>query len=86
MPSACMTWTMQRLTSASPSVGAYWRAAAHDRAATELINDAYESAGNVEVSGNPPASEITSSRSVSAIRSRIADDFMTFVRSANSAA
>ena len=34
----------------------------------------------------PDASEITSSRSVSAIRSRIADDFMTLVRSANSAA
>jgi hypothetical protein len=35
------------------------------------------------VSGSPPASEITSSRSVSAIRSRIAEDFITFVRSAN---
>ena len=32
----------------------------------------------------PPASEITSSRSVSAIRSRIADERMTFVRCANS--
>ena len=50
-----------------------------------LISEAYESAGNVDVSGRPPASEITSSRSVSAIRSRIAEDFITFVRSANSA-
>jgi hypothetical protein len=38
------------------------------------------------VSGIPPASEITSSRSVKAIRSRIAEERMTFVRSANSAA
>jgi hypothetical protein len=44
------------------------------------------SAGKVEVSGNPPASEITSGRSVMAMRSRMAEDFMTFVRAANSPA
>ena len=34
------------------------------------------------VSGSPPASEITSGRAVTAIRSRMAEDFMTFVREA----
>ena len=42
--------------------------------------------GKVEVSGRPPASEITSGRAVIAIRSRIADDRMTLVRCANSPA
>ncbi len=40
----------------------------------------------MEVSGSPPASEITSGRSVSAIKSRIAEDCITFVRCANKAA
>ena len=83
--SARITSAMQCLTTESPSVGPYCSARAQELAATALISDAYESAGNVEVSGNPPASEITSSRSVSAIRSRIADDFITLVRSANRA-
>jgi hypothetical protein len=47
------------------------------------VTDANVSGGNVLVSGSPPASEITSGRAVTAIRSRIADDFMTFVRDAN---
>ena len=85
MLSAAITSAMQRLTSVRPSVGPYWSARAHELAATVLISDAYESAGKVDVSGRPPASEITSSRSVSAIRSRIAEDFMTLVRSANNA-
>ncbi len=38
------------------------------------------------MSGSPPASEMTSGRSVMAIRSRIAEDLMTDVREANSAA
>jgi hypothetical protein len=38
------------------------------------------------VSGSPPASEMISGRSVIAMRSRIAEDFMTFVREAKSAA
>ena len=44
------------------------------------------SGGNVLVSGSPPASEMTSGRAVTAIMSRIADDFMTRVRAANSPA
>ena len=40
-------------------------------------------APNVEVSGRPPASEMTSGRSVIAIRSRIADERITVVRAAN---
>ena len=42
--------------------------------------------GKVDVSGRPPASEITSGRAVTAIRSRIAEDVMTRVRDANSPA
>jgi hypothetical protein len=41
------------------------------------------SGGKLLVSGRPPASEITSGRAVTAMRSRIAEDFMTFVRDAN---
>ncbi len=44
---------------------------------------AKEPGGNVLVSGSPTASEITSGRSVTAMRSRIAEDFMTWVREAN---
>jgi hypothetical protein len=44
------------------------------------------SAGKVEVSGRPPASEMTSGRAVIAIRSRIAEDRITWVRLANSPA
>ena len=86
IPSAAITSAMHSLTRAKPSVGPYWSARAHDSPATVLISAAYESGGKVEVSGSPPASEITSSRSVSAIRSRIAEERITFVRCANSAA
>ena len=54
--------------------------------ATCAISAAKSSAGNVLVSGSPPASEITSGRAVTAIRSRIAEDFMPWVRRANSPA
>ena len=84
--SAAITLAMHSLISDSPSVGPYWSAREHDSAATVPISAAYESGGKVVVSGSPPASEITSSRSVSAIRSRIADERITFVRSANRAA
>jgi len=40
-------------------------------------------AGKVDVSGRPPASEITSGRAVTAIRSRIAEERITPVRAAN---
>ena len=40
MPSARITSTMQRLTSASPSVGLYCNARAQDSAATVLISEA----------------------------------------------
>ena len=54
-----------------------------DSAATEAISFAYSFGGNVVVSGRPPASEITSGRSVSAIISRMAELFMPRVRAAN---
>ena len=86
MPSACITSAMQSLVSASPSVGPYWSALAQDSAAIRWATAANVSGGNVLVSGRPPASEITSGRAVTAIRSRMAEDFMTLVREANSPA
>ena len=74
---------MQSFVSSRPSVGPYWSALAHDSAAMRCATAAKVSGGNVLVSGRPPASEITSGRAVTAIRSRIAEDFMTFVREAN---
>ena len=86
MPSAAITSTMHCLTSSRPSVGPYCSARAAESTATRLISAAKSSAGKVDVSGSPPASEITSGRAVIDIRSRIAEDFMTCVRRANSAA
>jgi hypothetical protein len=86
MSSPAITWAMQSLVSSRPSVGPYWRALAHDSAAIRCVTAAKVSGGKLLVSGSPPASEITSGRAVTAIRSRIADDFMTFVRVANSPA
>ena len=77
---------MQRLTSSRPSVGPYWRAFADASTATRAISAAKSSAGNVEVSGSPPASEMMSGRAVTAMRSRMADDFIACVRRANSPA
>ncbi len=83
MPSAPITSTMQSTVSAKPSVGPYWSASAVDSWAIRVIWAAKVPAGKVEVSGSPPASEITSGRAVIAIRSRIAEERMTPVRSAN---
>ena len=65
---------MQSLVSSKPSVGPYWRASAEDSCAIFVICAANVSGGKVEVSGRPPASEITSGRAVIAIRSRIAEE------------
>ena len=73
---------MQSTVSAKPSVGPYWSASAADSCAIRVICAAKVAGGKVEVSGRPPASEITSGRAVIAIRSRIAEDRMTPVRSA----
>ena len=62
------------------------RRARRRRRPTRAISAAKSSAGNVLVSGRPPASEMTSGRAVTAIRSRIAEDFMPWVRRANSPA
>jgi hypothetical protein len=56
---------------------------AQDSVAMRWVIAAKVPGGNVLVSGNPPASEITSGRAVMAIRSLIAEDFMTLVREAN---
>ena len=86
VPSAAMTSTMQSLSAASPSVGPYCRARAAPSAAILAAKAATSSAGKVDVSGRPPASEMTSGRSVMAIRSRMAEEVMTWVRAAKSAA
>jgi hypothetical protein len=86
IPSAAITSAMQSFVSSRPSVGPYWSASAHDSAAMREATAAKVSGGNVLVSGSPPASEITSGRAVTAIRSRMADDFMTLVREAKSPA
>ena len=83
VPSARITSAMHSLVSTSPSVGPYWSALAHDSAAIRAATAANVSGGKVLVSGSPPANEITSGRAVIAIRSRMADDFITLVRVAN---
>ena len=77
---------MHSFSASRPSVGPYCSAAALESTATRAISAAKSSAGNVLVSGSPPASEITSGCAVTAIRSRIADDFIDCVRRANSPA
>jgi len=84
VPSHAITSTMQSTVAAIPSVGPYCSARAVDSAATFAISFAYSSGANVLVSGRPPASEITSGRSVRAIISRIAELFIPRVRAANS--
>ena len=86
IPSAPMTWRMHALVSSKPSVGPYCSASAEDSCAIRVIWAAKLSEGKVEVSGSPPASEITSGRAVIAIRSRIAEERMTWVRRAKSPA
>ena len=86
IPSASITETMQALVSSKPSVGPYWRASAEDSWAIRVIWAAKLSGGKEEVSGSPPASEITSGRAVIAIRSRIAEERITWVRRANRSA
>ena len=86
VPSSAITWAMHSLIAAMPSVGPYCSARGAASTATRAMIAAKLSAGNVDVSGSPPASEMTSGRSVIAMRSRIAEDFMTCVRWENSPA
>ena len=83
MPSAAMTWAMHSLVSRRPSVGPYCSARAADSWAIRAVTAASVSGGKVDVSGRPPASEITSGRAVTAMMSRMAEDVMTRVRAAN---
>ena len=83
MPSAAMTSAMHSLVSRRPSVGPYCSALAHDSRAMAAVMAAKVAGGNEDVSGRPPAREITSGRAVTAIRSRIAEEVITRVRAAN---
>ena len=80
MPSASMTSAIASRTSLRPSVGPYCSALATESVATRLISSVKKPGAKVEVSGRPPENEMMSSRAVRAIRSRIAEDFMTRVR------
>ncbi len=86
MPSAAITSTIASRTLQSPSVGEYCSALADASAATPLMSWASSSAGKLVVSGCPPASEMTSGRSVIAMRSRMAEDVIPRVRWENSPA
>ena len=86
VPSSSMTSAMQDFSTVRPSVGPYCSERAHESTATRLMIAANDSAGNDAVSGSPPASEMMSLRSVSAMRSRIAEERMTCVRAAKSPA
>ena len=77
---------MQCFVCSNPSVGPYCSALAHESRAIVAVRAANVSGGKVEVSGSPPASEITSGRAVIAIRSRIADERIWRVRFAKSPA
>jgi hypothetical protein len=83
IPSAAITSTMHSLVCVNPSVGPYWSALAHERRAILSVIAAKVSMGNEEVSGRPPASEMTSGRAVISIRSRMAEERMWRVRLAN---
>ncbi len=82
MSSAAITPRIAAFIAANPSVGPYWSASAEDSWAIRVICAAKLSGGKVEVSGSPPASEMTSGRAVIAIRSRIAEERIVRVRSA----
>ena len=86
MSSAAITSRMHSIAPGMPSVGPYWSALAQDSFAIACVIAANVSGGKVLVSGRPPANEITSGRVVIDIMSRIAEDFMTRVREANSPA
>ncbi len=81
MSSAAITSQIAAFIAANPSVGPYWSASAADSCAIRVICAAKVCGGKVEVSGRPPASEITSGLAVIAIRSRIAEERITRVRS-----
>ena len=81
MPSAAITSTIRCLVCVEALGRAVLeRACAGIRARSRSVSPANVSGGKVEVSGSPPASEITSGRAVIAIRSRIADERIWRVR------
>ena len=64
-------------------MGPYCSALAHESRAILSVIAAKVSGGKEEVSGRPPASEMTSGRAVISIRSRIAEERIWRVRLAN---
>ena len=81
-----MTSTIASRTRPGPRSGRTAAPCADASAATPLMSWASSSAGKLVVSGCPPASEMTSGRSVIAMRSRIAEDVIPRVRWENSPA
>jgi hypothetical protein len=70
--SAAMTSAMHVLVGGHALGRRVLQRAGRPVAAIFAVSAASDSGGNVEVSGSPPASEMTSGRSVIAMRSRIA--------------
>src|SRR5680860_1203531 len=77
-----MTSAMSSFRKSKPSVGPYWRDSARFSLDISAFMRSKRSCGKLSVAGRPPARDITSGRAVRLIRSRMADDRMTPVRSA----
>src|SRR5660398_241206 len=77
-----MTSAMSSIRTSKPSVGPYWRDSARFSLDISAFMRSKRSCGKLSVAGRPPARDITSGRAVRLIRSRMADDRMTPVRSA----
>ena len=81
-PSWAITWTIRSRSSARPSVGPYWSAAARWSREMTSTTSSNTSRSNDSVFGKPPAREMISGRSASDIRSRITDDTIPDAREA----
>ena len=77
-----MISTISSRSSARPSVGPYWRAAARWSRATTWVTSSKVARWKDSVLGNPPASEMISGRSESDMRSRMTDETMPEARDA----
>ena len=81
-----ITFGTSSLRPSRPSVGPYWSAVASPSAAMPEVISSNRSGGKVEVSGSPPAREITSGRLAIDIMFLIEDERIWRVLEANRAA
>ena len=83
MPSAAITSAMQAFVSSSPSVGPYWSALAQDSSRDPLHHRGERLRRERARVGQAAGERDHLGPRGDAIRSRIAEDFMTWVRDAN---